>query len=113
MSNGIDIDDTYKHAQQMREAGFSNVRERIFKWRLGGARASTQEEKAIGEMNYRNIPTLIGSITEAAVKNGDIKGMTDQQALVLADEAKRDIEENADTHGYHMHFATFIGQAPC
>ena len=49
-NNGIDIDDTYKHAQQMRDAGFADVRERVFKWPVGSARASTQEEKAIGDL---------------------------------------------------------------
>jgi len=112
MSNGIDIDDTYKHAQQMRDAGFTDVRERVFKWPVGSARASTQEEKVIGDLLYQNLQVLIGGVTRTAVQHGDLRGMTAQQAQALADEAKRDVVENADRHGYYMHFATHVGQAP-
>ena len=49
-SNGIDLDGTYGHAQRMRDAGFTDVRERVFKWPVGAARAGTPEEKAIGDL---------------------------------------------------------------
>lgn len=111
-SNGIDIDDTYRHAQQMRDAGFTDVRERVFNWPVGTAKASTPEEKAIGELQNQNLQVLIGGVTGTAVQHGDLPGMTAEQAHTLADEAKRDVAENADKHGYYMHFATFIGQAP-
>ena len=110
--NGIDIDDTYKHAQQMRDSGFIDVRERIFTWRVGSGRAHTEKDKAIGDLLYRNLQVLIGGVTMTAIQHGGLEGMTDQQALALADEAKRDIVENADMRGYYMHFATYIGQAP-
>ena len=111
-SNGIDIDATYRHAQKMRDAGFTDVRERVFKWSVGSARASTQEEKAIGDLQYQNLQVLIGGVTGMAVQRGSLPGMTAQQAYTLADEAKRDVVENADRHGYYMHFATYVGQAP-
>jgi len=111
-SNGIDIDDTYKHAQQMRDAGFTDVRERVFKWPVSSARASTPEEKAIAELLYQNLQVLIEGVTGTAVQHGDLRGMTAQQVQALADEAKRDVVENADRHGYYMLFATHVGQAP-
>lgn len=111
-NNGIDLDDTYRHAQQMRDAGFVDVRERVFKWPVGSGRASTKEEKEIGELQYRNVQDLIGGVTETAVRHGHLPGMTAQQARRLADEAKRDVAVNADRHGYFMHFATYVGQAP-
>lgn len=111
-SNGIDIDDTYRHAQQMRDAGFTDVRERVFEWPVGSARASTKEEKAIGDLQYQNLQLLIGGVTGIAVQHGYLREMSAQQAQALADEAKRDIVENADRHGYYMHFATYVGQAP-
>lgn len=96
----------------MRDAGFTDVRERVFKWSVGSARASTQEEKAIGDLQYQNLQVLIGGVTGMAVQRGSLPGMTAQQAYTLADEAKRDVVENADRHGYYMHFATYVGQAP-
>ena len=111
-NNGIDLDDTYRHAQQMRDAGFVDVRERVFKWPIGGARANTQEEKAIGVLQYRNLQALIGGVTDTAVEHCHLPEMTAQRARMLADEAKRDIVENSDRHGYYMHFATYVGQAP-
>ena len=110
--NGIDIDDTYRHAQQMRDAGFTDVRERVFKWPVGSGRASNEEEKAIGDLQYQNVQGLIGSVTGTAVQHGYLQQLTTQQALALADEAKRDVVENADRRGFYMHFATFVGQAP-
>ena len=111
-SNGIDIDDTYRHAQQMRDTGFTDVRERVFKWPVGSARASTKEEKAIGDLQYQNLQVLVEGVTGIAIQHGYLRGMNAQQARAQADEAKRDIVENADKHGYYMHFATYIGQAP-
>jgi len=111
-SNGIDIDDTYKHAQQMRDAGFTDVRERVFKWPVSSARASTPEEKAIADLLYQNLQVLIEGVTGTAVQHGDLRGMTAQQVQALADEAKRDVVENADRPGYYMLFATHVGQAP-
>lgn len=109
-SNGIDIDGTYKHARWMRDAGFVDVRERAFRWPVGGGRASSQE-KAIGNLQYQNLPLLIGGVTETAIQHGDLRGLTAQEARVLADEAKRDVVENADKHGFCMLFATYVGQA--
>ena len=111
-SNGIDIDDTYRHAQQMRDAGFIDVRERVFKWPVGSVRASTTEEKAIGDLLNQNLQVLIEGVTGTAVRHGFLREMNAEQAQAQADKAKRDIVENADRHGYYMHFATYIGQAP-
>ncbi|KAL6716689.1 hypothetical protein ACLMJK_006257 [Lecanora helva] len=110
--NGINIDDTYKHAQQMRDAGFVDVRERVFKWPVGVARASTHEEKAIGNLQYQNVQVLIGGVTNTAVQHDDLSNMTAQQAQTLAEEAQLDVTENSVRHGYYMHFATYVGQAP-
>ena len=96
----------------MREAGFTDVRERVFKWPVGSARASTKEEKAIGDLQYQNLQVLVEGVTGIAIQHGYLREMNAQQARALADEAKRDIVENADKHGYYMHFATYIGQAP-
>lgn len=74
-NNGIDVDDTYKHAQQMRNSGFNGVRERVFKWSVGSARASTQEVKAIGDLLYQNLQMLIRDVIGTAVKNDDLPGM--------------------------------------
>ena len=111
-SNGIDIDDSYRHAQQMRDAGFIDVRERVFKWPVGSARANTKEEKAIGDLLYQNLQVLIEGVTTIAIQHGHLGELNAQQAQAQADEAKRDVVENADKHGYYMHFATYIGQAP-
>ena len=96
----------------MRDAGFTDVRERVFKWPVGSARASTQDEKSIGDLQHQNLPLLIGGVTATAIRHGDLRGMSAQQALALAEEAKRDVVENADRHGFYMHFATYVGQAP-
>ena len=111
-SNGIDVDGTSKHARQMREAGFVDVRERVFKWPIGGGRAGTAEEKAIGELQLRNIPLLIAGVTATVIQHGGLRGMSAQQVEALADEAKRDVVENADRHGYYERFVTCVGQAP-
>ena len=39
-----------KHARRMREVGFVDVRERVFEWPVGGGRAGTREDKAMGEL---------------------------------------------------------------
>ena len=111
--NGVDIDDTYRHAQRMRNTGFADVRERVFKWPVGSARAGSPEEKAIGDLQYQSLQEVVTGVTRTAVQHGELRGMTAQQAEALSDEAKRDILENADRRGYHMHFATYVGQAPC
>lgn len=110
--NGVDIDDTYRHAQQMRDAGFTDVRERVFKWPVGSARAGSPEEKAIGDLQYMSLQEVVAGVTTTAVQVGELRGMAAQEAEALADEAKRDVLENADRRGYHMHFATYVGQAP-
>lgn len=38
----------------MRDVGFTDVRERVFKGPVGGGRASTQQEKAIGDLQSQN-----------------------------------------------------------
>ena len=110
--NGIDLDGTYKRAQQMRDVGFVDVRERVFKWPLGSGRVSTADEKAIGDLHYQTNQTLVGGVTETAIQHGSLSGITAQQAYALAEEAKQDIVQNSDRHGFYMHFATYIGQAP-
>lgn len=70
------------------------------------------EEKAVGDLLYQNLQVLIEGVTATAVRHGDLRGITAQQARALANEAKRDVVENADRHGYYMHFATHVGQAP-
>ena len=109
-TNGIDVDSTSKHAQQLRSVGFLDVRERMFKWRVGSGRARTQDEKEIGELQLENMRVLIGSVTERAVQRGNFSDMNAKQAQALAAEAKLDVIENADNHGYYMHFATVVGQ---
>ena len=79
---------------------------------LGGGRARSREEKAIGDLQYENLPLLVGGVTAMAIQRGDLGGMSAQEARDLADEAKRDGVENADRYGYYMHFATYVGQAP-
>ncbi|KAL6712831.1 hypothetical protein ACLMJK_009543 [Lecanora helva] len=112
-NNGIDVDATYKHAQQLRDAGFVDVREGVFTWPVGSGRARTADEAAIGEMQVQNMQALVGNVTETVVRKGGLLGeITAEQARKLAEEARRDVVENADVHGYYMHLATFIGQAP-
>lgn len=96
----------------MRDAGLTDVRERVFRWPVGSARASTKEEKAIGDLQYQNLQVLIEGVTGMAIQRGYLGEMNAQQVQAQADEAKRNIVENADKHGYYMHFATYIGQAP-
>ena len=110
--NGIDIDATYKHAQHLRDVGFTDVRERVWKWPIGSKRASTEKEKALGELQYQNMQALIPGVTATAIKHGDLREMSEQEALDLAEEAKRDVVENADRRGFYMQFATYVGQAP-
>ena len=109
-NNGIDVESTSKHAQQMRDAGFLDVREKVFKWRVGIGWARTQDEKEIGELQLRNMQELVGSITTRAVQHGNLGEIDAKQAQTLAAEAKLDVVENADKHGYYMQFATFVGR---
>ena len=64
--------------------GFVDGRERIC------------SSKAIGELQYRHLPLLIGGVTLTVIQHGALRGMSAQQAEVLADEAKRDFVENAE-----------------
>lgn len=126
-ANGIDLDGTYRHAEQMREVGFVDVRERVFTWPVGrwaGGKGGTMEEREIGELLQRNLPVLIDGVTGMAIEHGDLKGMKDggkamgmgmsaEETRALAVEAKRDVSgENAERWGYYMHFATYVGRAP-
>lgn len=111
-SNGVDIDDSYRHAEQMRIAGFHDVRERVFKWHVGGANGANEKERAIGDLLKENLQVLIDGVTSTALNHGDIRHMSDETVEQMAKEAKRDISENAERHGYYMHFVTYIGQAP-
>ena len=109
-NNGVDVESTSKHAQQMRDAGFLDVREKVFKWRIGIGRAKTQDEKEIGELQLQNMQELVGSVTTRAIKHGNLEKMDAKQVQALAAEAKLDVVENGDKHGYYMQFATFVGQ---
>lgn len=79
---------------------------------MSSARATIPEEKAIADLLYQNLQVLIEGATGTAIQHGDLRGINAQQAQALADEAKRDVVQNADRHGYYMHFATHVGQAP-
>ena len=111
-SNGIDVDETYRHGQLMCDAGFANVREEVFKWRVGGSGAMTEKDRAIGDLLYANLQALIPGVTATAIRHQDLLGMTQGEAQALAEDAKRDLAENASKHGYYMHFAACVGQAP-
>ena len=109
--NGIDIDDMAKHAQQLRDVGFMDVRERVWKWPVGTNRVNTEKEKALGALMSQNLPVVIEGVTATAVAHGGLRGMSEQEALDLAEEAKRDLMENAD-RGYYVLVATYVAQAP-
>ena len=110
--NGIDIDGTYKHAQQLRDVGFTDVRERVWKWPMCSGMAVTEKEKALGDLAYQNLQVLIPGITATAIKHGDLPGLSEQEALDLAEAAWRDVVENGERRGFYKHFATYVGQAP-
>ena len=112
--NGIDIIDTEKHAQQLRDAGFTNVREQVWKWSMSSKIASTEKEKEnpLGALMYQNMLALIEGVMATAVGHRGSLGMSEQEALDLAEEAKRDLLENADKRGYYILVATYVGQAP-
>ncbi len=109
--NGIDIDDMAKHAQRLRDVGFMDVRERVWKWPLGTHRVNTEKEKALGALMSQNWPVVIEGVTATAVEHGSLRGMSEQEALDLAEEAKMDLRENAD-RGYYVLVATWVAQAP-
>lgn len=111
-NHGIDIDDTYKHAQQLRDVGFMDVRERVWRWPIGSSVASTEKEKALQQLSWQNLLVFITGVTATAIKHGDLPGLSKKEALDLAEEAKRDVVENADRRGFYMNFATYVGQAP-
>ncbi|KAL8949859.1 MAG: hypothetical protein Q9222_004076 [Ikaeria aurantiellina] len=117
-ANGISLDDTYKHAQQMRDAGFIDVRERVFKWPVansadgGSSWTYSQKERKLGALQIWSIPVLVEGMTKAAVQHGDLRDISNEEAYALAEDAKRDMVKQAGEHGYHMHFATFAGQVP-
>ena len=113
-TNGIDMNDTEKHAQQLRDAGFTDVRERVWKWSMSSKIESTEKEKEnpLGALMYQNMLVLIESVMATAVGHGDLLGMSEQEALDLAEEAKRDLLENAERRGYYILVATYVGQAP-
>lgn len=110
--NGIDIDGTSKHAQQLRDVGFTDVRERVWKWPMGSKRANTEKEKALGSMFSQNLLVVIGGLTATLVEHGGLRGISEQEVLDLAEEAKRDLMENADRRGYYTLMATYVAQAP-
>ena len=112
--NGIDVNDTEKRAQQLRDAGFTDVREQVWKWSMSRKIESTEKEKEnpLGALMYQNIMMVIEGVMATAVGHGDLLGMSDQEALDLAEEAKRDMLENADKRGYYILEATYVGQAP-
>ena len=110
--NGVAIDDTPKHAQQLRDVGFTDVSERVWKCLLGTKRADTEKEKAVGALMSQNILGLIEGVTATMVQHGNLGVISEQEALDLAGEAKRDLLENADRKGYYMFLATYVGQAP-
>ena len=110
--NGVNIDDTPKHAQQLRDVGFADVSELVWKCRVGTKRAKTEKEKALGALLCQNLPVMIEGATATAIEHGDLGGMSEQEALDLAEEAKRDVLENADRNGYYILLATYVGQAP-
>lgn len=111
--NGVHIEDTPKHAQQLRDVGFMDVSERVWKSRVGTTKwANTEKEKAVGVLMSQNMLVLIESATATAVEHGDLGGMSEQEALDLAEEATRDLLENADRKGYYVLLATHVGQAP-
>ncbi|KAL8708087.1 MAG: hypothetical protein Q9220_006940 [cf. Caloplaca sp. 1 TL-2023] len=120
-ANGIDIDATYKHAQQMRDVGLIDVRERVFKWPVGGnndgeSHASwgyTPREREIAGLQMRALPVLVEGVTATALQRGDLQGvMSKEEVCALAEDARRDLVERAAERGYYMHFATFVGQVP-
>ena len=110
--NNVAIDDTPKHAQQLRDVGFTDVSERVWKYWVGTKRANTEKEKALAALMSQNILAFIEGITATMVQHGDLLGMSEQEARDLAEEAKRDLLENADRNGYYMFLATYVGQAP-
>lgn len=110
--NGVGVDDTPKHAQQLRDVGFTDVSERVYKCWVGTKRANTEKEKAVGALTSQNILVFIEAVTATMVQHGNLVGMSAQEALGLAEEAKRDLLENADRKGYYMFLAAYIGQAP-
>ena len=69
--------------------GFVDVRERVC------------SSKAIGELQYRNLPLLIGGVTLTVIQHGALRGLSAQQAEVLADEAKLDFVESAEGRDYY------------
>ena len=110
--NNVAIDDTPKHAQQLRDVGFTDVSERVWKYWVGTKRANTEKEKALAALMSQNILVFIEGIMATMVQHGDLLGMSEQEARDLAEEAKRDLLENADRKGYYMFLATYVGQAP-
>ncbi|KAL9617584.1 MAG: hypothetical protein Q9160_007654 [Pyrenula sp. 1 TL-2023] len=119
--NGINIHDSYLHAQRMRDLGFADVREQVFTWRFGRRKTGqeTEAEGDIGELLVRNFPVFIDGVTDAAIKtgkvgdgdgDGDERGMTVEEARALAEEAKKDVREIGSQRGYYLQFVTYLGQ---
>ncbi|KAL6719547.1 hypothetical protein ACLMJK_003788 [Lecanora helva] len=105
----IDIHATYMHAQEMWEAGFVDVRERVFTWPVGSARAKSEEEKKIGKLQIKYLKMLVHKMTESAA--GSVRlAIPDTEIYAMGEQAERDLVENADAHGYYMHYATIVGR---
>ena len=61
---------------------------RVFNWPVGSGRASTQEKKAIGDLQSQNMQLLVGGVTAIAIQHGDLRGMNALQAQALADKGE-------------------------
>ena len=117
--NGINIDASFKRAEQMREAGFQNVQERIFEWEIGtwGIEdgQSAERERELGEIMRKVVHDMVEAVTKRIVSReaeGGVGVLTKEEVLELAEEAKRDVKEDAEVNGYYMLYGTTIGQAP-
>lgn len=94
---GVDINATDHHADQMQKAGFEVVRARRLQWYCGAQEGASIKDAAIGELMLESVAMLIKTVTESGVRAGLLSTeMEASQAWALADEAETELRKCAE-----------------
>ena len=98
---GIDPYANQKHTHRLRDAGFINIKETFPEWLVGGASATSNKEKQIGDIHLEVMCALITGATETLLQHEP--GTDAQEVLALAGRAKEDLAKNQKEAGFFLH----------
>ena len=98
---GIDPFADEKHGQRLHEAGFVEIQGMPVEWLVGGASASSEKERQIGDVHLGVIQTLITVTTKSLLQYEP--GVHPEEVGLLAEEAKADLSRNQASRGFFMH----------